>query len=63
MSRDQVHGELGEIVAGVRPGRTTSQEITIFDSTGTAIQDAAAAIAVYTSLGEEADVLCINFNS
>jgi|SRR6516225_9336534 ornithine cyclodeaminase/alanine dehydrogenase-like protein (mu-crystallin family) len=63
LSRDCVYAELGEIVAGIRPGRTTSDEITIFDSTGTAIQDAAAAIAVYTSIADDADATRINFNS
>jgi ornithine cyclodeaminase/alanine dehydrogenase-like protein (mu-crystallin family) len=35
------------VVAGRRPGRTTDTEITIFDSTGVAIEDVAAAVAVY----------------
>jgi ornithine cyclodeaminase/alanine dehydrogenase len=43
---EQVHTELGDVVSGVRPGRTAKEEITIFDSTGTALQDLAAAIAV-----------------
>jgi alanine dehydrogenase len=47
MTREQVHAELGEVVAGRRPGRTRPDEITIFDSSGTALQDVAAAIAVY----------------
>src|SRR5687767_539847 len=47
MTRDQVHAELGDLVVGRRPGRTRRDEITIFDSTGTALQDVAAAIAVY----------------
>ena len=47
MTREQVHAELGDVVAGRRPGRTRSDEITIFDSSGTALQDVAAAIAVY----------------
>jgi len=34
-------------VAGRRPGRTREDEITIFDSSGTALQDVAAAVAVY----------------
>jgi ornithine cyclodeaminase/alanine dehydrogenase-like protein (mu-crystallin family) len=38
--------ELAEVVAGRRPGRTTASEITIFDSTGTALQDVAAAVVV-----------------
>lgn len=42
-----VHAELGQIVAGTRAGRTSPDEITIFDSTGTAFQDAAVAGAVY----------------
>ncbi len=47
MTRDEVHAELGDVVAGRRPGRTRADEITIFDSSGTALQDVAAAIAVY----------------
>ena len=43
----RVHAELGEIVAGRKPGRTREDEITIFDSTGTGLQDVAAAIATY----------------
>lgn len=47
LSRAHVHAELGEVVAGRKPGRTTADEITIFDSTGMALQDAAAALVVY----------------
>jgi alanine dehydrogenase len=47
MTRERVHAELGDVVAGRRPGRTRRDEITIFDSSGTALQDVAAAIAVY----------------
>lgn len=45
--RADVHAELSEIVAGKKPGRTTEEEITIFDSTGMALQDVAAAAVVY----------------
>ena len=45
--RERVHAELGDVVAGRRPGRTRPEEITIFDSSGTALQDVAAAVAVY----------------
>jgi alanine dehydrogenase len=41
------HAELGEVVAGLKSGRTGEAEITIFDSTGTGLQDVAAAIATY----------------
>ncbi len=47
MSQADVHAELAELVAGRKQGRTSGQEITIFDSTGTGLQDVAAAIAVY----------------
>ena len=47
IGRDQVHGELGEIIVGAKPGRTSNDEIIIFDSTGTGLQDAAAAAAAY----------------
>jgi ornithine cyclodeaminase/alanine dehydrogenase-like protein (mu-crystallin family) len=47
MSADQVHAELGEVVCGRKPGRVSEEEIIVFDSTGTGLQDVAAAIAVY----------------
>jgi ornithine cyclodeaminase/alanine dehydrogenase-like protein (mu-crystallin family) len=47
MRREDVHAELADVVAGRRPGRTRDDEITVFDSSGTALQDVAAAIAVY----------------
>jgi ornithine cyclodeaminase/alanine dehydrogenase-like protein (mu-crystallin family) len=47
MTRADVHAELADVVAGRRPGRTRGDEITVFDSSGTALQDVAAAIAVY----------------
>jgi alanine dehydrogenase len=47
MSRAAVHAELAEIVAGRKPGRRSTQEIIVFDSTGTALQDVASAALVY----------------
>ena len=47
MTRAQVHAQLADVVVGRRPGRTRDDEITVFDSSGTALQDVAAAIAVY----------------
>jgi alanine dehydrogenase len=47
MSRADVHAELGEVISGQKPGRTGEAEITVFDSSGTALQDVAAAAAVY----------------
>jgi alanine dehydrogenase len=47
MTQAQVHAELADVVVGRRPGRTRDDEITVFDSSGTALQDVAAAVAVY----------------
>jgi len=47
MDRNSVHAELGEVVAGRKSGRTSADETTVFDSTGTALQDVAAAAVVY----------------
>jgi len=47
MRLTDVHAELGEIVAGRKPGRTSHEQIIVFDSTGTALQDVAAAAVVY----------------
>jgi alanine dehydrogenase len=47
MRKEDVHAELAEIVSGKKPGRTGVDEITIFDSTGMALEDAVAAVAVF----------------
>lgn len=43
IGQDHIHAELGEIVLGLRPGRTNAQEMTLFKSVGIAVQDAFAA--------------------
>jgi ornithine cyclodeaminase/alanine dehydrogenase len=47
ITKDDIHGELGEILLGNKPGRETEEEITIFDSTGMAIQDNTTATKIY----------------
>jgi ornithine cyclodeaminase/alanine dehydrogenase-like protein (mu-crystallin family) len=47
VTRADVDAELGEIVAGSKRGRCTPEETIVFDSTGMALQDVAAAAAVY----------------
>ena len=44
---DHVHAELGEVVAGVAPGRTAADEITLFDSGGTALETVGSAAMLY----------------
>ena len=47
MAADQIRAELGDVVVGAKSGRADDDEIVIFDSTGTAIQDVASAAVVY----------------
>ncbi len=47
ISKDDIYADIGEIVTGKKAGRTNSDEITVFDSTGLAIQDVAIANLIY----------------
>ena len=47
MQRADVHAELADVVSGRKPGRRSPEEIIIFDSSGTALEDVAAAMLVY----------------
>jgi alanine dehydrogenase len=50
---EHVHAELGELVAGARPGRTSPDQITLYKSVGVAVQDAAAAALVLAAAREQ----------
>lgn len=47
MTREGVHAELGQVVSGAIPGRTSDAEIFVFDSTGMALQDVAVSVRAY----------------
>ncbi|MGE5816657.1 MAG: ornithine cyclodeaminase family protein [Deltaproteobacteria bacterium] len=47
ITADSVHAEIGEVLAGKKPGRTSSDEITLYKAVGIAIQDVATAHLVY----------------
>lgn len=47
LTRENVWAEIGEIVAGLKPGREKRDEITVFTSTGLAVQDAVTAKLAY----------------
>ena len=47
MTAKDIHAEIGEILLGRKPGRESDDEITIFDSTGMAIQDNTTAATIY----------------
>lgn len=47
ISEDHINAEIGEVLAGKKPGRTGAEEITLYKSVGIAIQDVATAQLVY----------------
>ena len=64
IAEKDIWGDICEIVARLKPGRTSSDEITVFTSTGLAIQDAATANIVYQKalkkkIGKTIDILNI----
>ena len=46
ITRDHIRAEIGELVEGTRPGRSSPGQITLYKSVGVAVQDAAAAALV-----------------
>lgn len=56
-----VHAELGQVISGQKPGRESPDEIIVFDSTGTALQDVVAAAIVYEKAITNQDCQTINF--
>ena len=61
VTRANVYAELGEVVAGKKPGRESQEEITIFDSTGMALQDVAAAAFLYEKAQRDGSGVRLNF--
>ncbi|WP_312908738.1 ornithine cyclodeaminase family protein [Natronosalvus caseinilyticus] len=53
IDENHVHAELGEVVTGEADGRTSDDEITVFDSGGTGIETVAAAAMLYERAVEE----------
>jgi ornithine cyclodeaminase len=59
LDESAVHAELGELVSGGRPGRTTPIETTLYKSVGVAVQDLAAAALVLAAARERGAGLTI----
>ena len=47
-----IHAEIGELISGARPGRTSPDQITLYKSVGVAVQDAVAAHLVLKAAAE-----------
>ncbi|HEX2922714.1 MAG TPA: ornithine cyclodeaminase family protein [Chloroflexota bacterium] len=61
ISADHIYGEVGEIAGGIKAGRTSAEEITVYKSLGLAIQDTAVAKVLYekavsTGVGLQVDL-------
>jgi len=48
LGADSIHAELGEVITGVKPGRESQDQVTVFGSVGLAFQDLAAGWLAYT---------------
>ena len=59
--KKDIYGELGEIAVKLKKGREKQEEITLFDSTGLAIQDVACSYAVYKELKDSKEIQRVTF--
>ncbi|HET6681748.1 MAG TPA: hypothetical protein VFG84_11145, partial [Gemmatimonadaceae bacterium] len=53
VSDDDIVAELGDVIAGLAPGRFSTDEITLFESLGLGVEDVAAAWFVYSRALEQ----------
>ncbi len=58
---NRIRGSLGDVVAGTKKGRTNDREITVFDSTGLAIEDIACAHMIYEKVKRNSEFTRLNF--
>jgi ornithine cyclodeaminase/alanine dehydrogenase-like protein (mu-crystallin family) len=63
MTTADVDAELGELLVGEKTGRTSPDEIVIFDSTGTGLQDVAVAAAIYERCSGDHSVQSVAFSA
>ncbi len=63
MTRADVHAQLGEVLTGAKSGRRSIEEIIIFDSTGTGLQDVAAAAAIFERSSGDASVQSVGLSA
>jgi len=52
MSEEHIYAEIGEVIAGEKPGRESEREVTLWKSVGQAVQDAAVAKLAYERAAE-----------
>jgi ornithine cyclodeaminase/alanine dehydrogenase-like protein (mu-crystallin family) len=59
---EHIRAEVGELLMGSHPGRTSNEEITVFKSLGLAIEDLASAAHVYAKAREQAAGSWVEFD-
>ena len=57
----RIHGTLGEVVAGMKPGRKSRDEVTVFDATGLAFEDIACAHLIFHKVKDKPGYLWLDF--
>jgi alanine dehydrogenase len=62
ITRQDIYGDIGEIVTGKKQARQSPDQITVFDSTGLSIQDISVAAEVYQRLVQNKTVQLERFN-
>lgn len=60
LTEEDIYGDIGEIVVGNKSGRTPTDGITVFDSTGLAIQDVATAHVAYETAKQSDDIQSVD---
>jgi ornithine cyclodeaminase len=63
LTESAIHAELGEVLAGMKPGRTSAEEITVFSGVGLPLEDLAAAWHVYLAAREDEAVQRLDFQA
>jgi len=62
LGAESIHAELGEVLAGLRAGRSNAGELTVFGCVGLPFTDLAAAWSVYLAAREDEDVQRLDFH-
>jgi len=61
LNPSRIRGSLSDLVGGLKTGRTSDKEITVFDSTGLAIEDIACAHLIYEKVKDREGYTRLNF--
>jgi len=62
ITEDDIYAELGQLVAGIKAGRTSETEITLFKSIGLGVQDCATAWLAYTKARQKGGFLDVDLS-